>query len=93
MFLSEWCNYFISRSFNWDAIFSAGYEKHPLQLVSASIPDTFEFPGTAKMSYHAIRNQDMPADLVMDFKIRKLALPLTYDVPCRPELGNGGGSW
>ena len=73
--------------------YAAGYENHPLQLVSASIPDVFEFPGTAKMSFHAIRHQDMPLDLVMDFKIRKMASPVPYDVPCKPELGNGGGSW
>ena len=62
-------------------------------MVSATSPDTFVFPGTAKMSFHAVRHQDMPLDLVMEFKIRKMDLPVPYDVPCRPELGNGGGSW
>jgi hypothetical protein len=69
-------------------IFSAGYENHPFQFISGSIPSVFTFPGTSTVSYHAKRGIDLPTDLVMAFKLKKVA-PYVYDVPC--TLGQG--SW
>jgi hypothetical protein len=63
--------------------------KQFLQFISASIPEVFKFPGTAKLSYHAIRKQDMPLDLIMKFEQRKVSVPLPYTVPCI----DGQGSW
>ena len=68
--------------------FTAGYDKHPFQFISGSIPDVFTFPGTASISYHAKRGIDLPTDLIMDFKVKKVA-PFVYDVPCT----FGQGSW
>jgi len=68
---------------------AAGYESYPFQFISASMPEVFEFPGSAKLSYHAIRKQDLPTDLIMKFQLRKVSVPIHYDVPCV----NGQGSW
>ena len=70
-------------------ILLAGYESYPFQFISASMPEVFKFPGSAKLSYHAIRKQDLPDDLIMDFKLRKVSVPVPYDVPCTA----GQGSW
>ena len=69
-------------------LFAAGYENHPFQFISGSIPKVFEFPGIASISYASNRAVDLPNDLVMKFQLRKVA-PFTYDVPCT----NGQGSW
>jgi hypothetical protein len=66
----------------------AGYENHPFQFISGSIPSVFTFPGTSTVSYHAKRGVDLPTDLVMAFKLKKVA-PYVFDVPC--TLGQG--SW
>ena len=66
----------------------AGYENHPFQFISGSIPDVFTFPGTADISYHAKRGIDLPTDLIMGFQLKKVA-PYVYDVPCTA----GQGSW
>ena len=76
------------KAFEISILLSAGYEGHPFQFISGSIPDVFTFPGTATISYHAKRVTDLPADVVMGFKIKKVA-PFVYDVPC--TLGQG--SW
>ena len=67
---------------------AAGYENHPFQFISGSIPEVFSFPGTASISYHAKRGTDLPNDLIMGFKVKKVA-PYVYDVPCT----FGQGSW
>jgi len=54
----------------------------------SSIPEVFNFPGTATVSYESKRSIDLPADLVMKFQLKKVA-PFVYDVPC--VLGQG--SW
>jgi hypothetical protein len=50
--------------------FAAGYESHPFQFISASIPDVFTFPGNAKLSYHAIRKQDLPTGKVFSLRLK-----------------------
>jgi hypothetical protein len=67
---------------------AAGYENHPFQFVSGSIPEVFNFPGTATISYESKRSIDLPNDLIMKFQLKKVA-PYVYDVPC--TLGQG--SW
>ena len=67
---------------------TAGYENHPFQFISGSIPEVFTYPGPVTFSYHAKRGIDLPTDLIMGFKLKKVA-PYVYDVPC--TLGQG--SW
>ena len=67
---------------------AAGYENHPFQFISGSIPEVFNFPGTATVSYESKRSIDLPADLVMKFQLKMVA-PLAIDVPCE----YGGLSW
>ena len=66
----------------------AGYEGHPFQFISGSIPEIFTLPGTATISYHAKRVTDLPADLVMGLKLKKVG-PVEHDIPCIA----GSGSW
>jgi hypothetical protein len=75
------------QNYNYN-IFAAGYENHPFQFVSGSIPEVFNFPGTATISYESKRTIDLPNDLIMKFQLKKVA-PYIYDVPC--TLGQG--SW
>jgi len=69
-------------------LFVAGYEKHPFQFISGSIPDVLNFPGTATISYKSKRTVDLPSDLAIKFQLKKVA-PFAFDVPC--HLGHG--SW
>jgi len=68
--------------------FTAGFEGHPFQFISGSMNEVFTFPGTATFSYTAKRVTDLPVDMVMGFKLRKVA-PYQYDIPCTA----GQGSW
>ena len=62
------------------------------RLVSADA-DVFTYPGSVSISYHAKRQVDLPSDLIMGFKLRKVGPnAVEYEVPCVGGLG-GTGSW
>jgi len=68
--------------------YAAGSEGYPLQFVDGSVPEEIEIPGTAIMNIHVTISRDMPEDLMIKLKLKKLE-PFPMDVPCL----NGLGSW
>jgi hypothetical protein len=69
-------------------ILSAGSENYPFQFVDGEIPDEIQIPGKVPLNMHSRISEDMPIDLMIKLKLKKLE-PFPMDVPCL----NGLGSW
>jgi hypothetical protein len=54
-------------------MFPAGYENHPFQFVSGSMPDVHVFPGSSAVSFEAKSTIDLPNDAILDIKIKKVS--------------------
>ena len=67
---------------------SAGSDGYPLQFIDGVIPDEIQIPGTVALNMHCSISKDMPKDLIIKLKLKKLE-PFPMDVPCL----NGLGSW
>ena len=66
----------------------AGSDGYPLQFIDGVIPDEIQIPGTVALNMHCSISKDMPKDLIIKLKLKKLE-PFPMDVPCL----NGLGSW
>ena len=58
-----------------------------IQFIDGSIPDVIYLPGTVDLNMRCSYSQDLPADLMVKLKLKKLE-PFPLDVPCLDGLGS-----
>jgi hypothetical protein len=56
-------------------------------LLDGTVPDVIYIPGTAEMNMHCSIAADLPTDLKVKLKLKKLE-PFPLDVPCLDGLGS-----
>ena len=81
--------HFLPTFWNWilNSAILEGYENAQLQFLGGTVNESIQIPGNAMMTMQTRITADLPSDLKVKLKLKKLE-PFPLNVPCIDGLGS-----